>query len=419
MRAVERTAPGFLVHGLRVRLADPHCRTRRTDLKFRGEFSAVVLFGLALSSGFAAAFANGSVPQYRMALLPIPVDCQSFTNLRGLDARGNAVGIVTCDDFVTFQGIVWRPDGSTLLGTFGGPSSFAYAIAPNGRVVGAAETPEPFGTEYFVSRPFAWDGGELVDLGTLGGSSGVALDVANDGTIVGACERTSDPESGAMQARACVWDRSGIRDLGTLGGDWAVAYAINASGRVAGSSSTTTPYPSGACCQERAFIHDGAAMMPLPGLGGSAELAWSINEAGDAAGFAYLPGAAGRLSYHAVIWSRGGVTDLGTLGGDISSAMDLDDKGAVVGWSRIAPPFGPSASRATLWRDGSIVDLNDLLDGADGWTLVQATSINDRGAILANAVRNGVWRVVELTPQPEARGDHGLTPRTCTPSGAP
>ena len=53
---------------------------------------------------------------------------------------------------------------------------------------------------------------------------------------------------------------------------------------------------------------------------------------------------------------------------------------------------------------GSIENLNDLLlDPGHGWTITEATAINDRGQIAAEAYQqeSGENQVVLLTPSPE------------------
>lgn len=127
----------------------------------------------------------------------------------------------------TFRGIVWSPAGSmTLLGTFGGTSSQATAVANSGEVVGFAS----LATGY--QNAFAWSGGALVDLGTLGLSS-YAYGVNNSGEVVG----YSYLSDGAQHA--FLYDDGTLFDLNSLipansGLELLAAYGINDAGQITG-----------------------------------------------------------------------------------------------------------------------------------------------------------------------------------------
>jgi hypothetical protein len=54
--------------------------------------------------------------------------------------------------------------------------------------------------------------------------------------------------------------------------------------------------------------------------------------------------------------------------------------------------------RAFLWRNGVIEDLNTFIDASSGWTLVEATGINNAAQIVGYGVRNGVTRAFLLSP---------------------
>ena len=61
-------------------------------------------------------------------------------------------------------------------------------------------------------------------------------------------------------------------------------------------------------------------------------------------------------------------------------------------------PNGNTCEHATLWERDRIVDLNDVVEGSS-WLLTEATTIDEDGRILANAICEGELRVVLLTPQ--------------------
>ena len=89
-----------------------------------------------------------------------------------------------------------------------------------------------------------------------------------------------------------------------------------------------------------------------------------INEAGQIVGLSFVD----EQSFHAVMWERGQVIDLGTLSaipgqpGRLSRAADVNRVGQVVGLSTTRPAhdsFGPGTS-AFLWEDGSVTELGAL-----------------------------------------------------------
>jgi probable HAF family extracellular repeat protein len=101
----------------------------------------------------------------------------------------------------------------------------------------------------------------------------------------------------------------------------------------------------------------------------------------------------GYPEYHAVVWKKGSLTDLGTLGGYESQAMGVNDAGQVVGVAAnaISDPYsyalGPytawffgatvaTEQRAFLWEGGALQDLGTL-----GGNDAVAYLINERGQI--------------------------------------
>ena len=91
--------------------------------------------------------------------------------------------------------------------------------------------------------------------------------------------------------------------------------------------------------------------------------------------------------FHAVLWDRDNILDLGTLGGVSSLAGDINDRGQVVGPSLNAIPdpnsmlgLGSSTTltqtRGFLWERGRMQDLGTL-GGTDTWPVY----VNDRGQV--------------------------------------
>jgi len=92
------------------------------------------------------------------------------------------------------------------------------------------------------------------------------------------------------------------------------------------------------------------------------------------------------------------VTDLGTLGGSYSIASGLNDNGQVVGLF----DTGGGLFHALLYSGGGMVDLNTLIPANSGWTLTDATAINNNGEIVGEGTNpSGQTDAFLLTPVPE------------------
>jgi probable HAF family extracellular repeat protein len=93
------------------------------------------------------------------------------------------------------------------------------------------------------------------------------------------------------------------------------------------------------------------------------------------------------------------MTDLGTLGGSGSAAYGINDQGQVVGESGTSS----GSLRPFLWQEGVMTDLNSLVSNGSGWTLLNATAINNGGQIVGNGTNPaGLLHGYLLTPDPPA-----------------
>jgi probable HAF family extracellular repeat protein len=131
-----------------------------------------------------------------------------------------------------------------------------------------------------------------------------------------------------------------------------------------------------------------------------------INDRGQAVGrLAIGPGA----EFHPFLYYKGNTTDLGTLfprkRNSVAFAFSINQSGVIAGWSAAAPGSPPTRLEAFVYADGQMVDLNKLLPASvrKNWTLVVATSINDRKQIVGSAFVGGYPNGVEhgflLTPK--------------------
>ena len=123
-------------------------------------------------------------------------------------------------------------------------------------------------------------------------------------------------------------------------------------------------------------------MRDLGTLGGTYSFAEALNDKGEVIGGANT---ADDQAFHAFLWKRGTMTDLGTVAGDgCSFALSINSKGQVVGQSFEC--FG-GAAHAFLWeKGGPAIDLNTLVPAGAGMTLTTATFIGEGGEITGQAV---------------------------------
>jgi probable HAF family extracellular repeat protein len=172
-------------------------------------------------------------------------------------------------------------------------------------------------------------------------------------------------------------------DLGTLGGTNAnvgsLALVINNKGQVAGTSNLAGDV------KFHAFLWDRGTLLDLGTLGGSFSTTFWINDAGDVVGWAATTG---DKFAHAALWRKREITDLGTLDGDcFSQAEAVNSKGQIVGLSFSCDT---GTSRAVLWEKGAIIDLSTSIPANTNLSLTEAFNINDRGEILCGCLPPGV-----------------------------
>jgi len=140
------------------------------------------------------------------------------------------------------------------------------------------------------------------------------------------------------------------------------------------------------CYVQHAFVRQQGKLTDLGTLpGGSASFAYFVSDNGLIAGGSengnFDPNV-GTLEYHAVLWSNGTVTDLGTLGGTSSLGAGVNDAGQVAGFAQNATPDPFSIAglgtqtRAFLWQNGKMRDLHTL-GGPDSF----AQFVNNNGQV--------------------------------------
>jgi probable HAF family extracellular repeat protein len=318
----------------------------------------------------------------------------------------------------------------TEIPSLGGTQVFVQDINDDGVAVGAQTTSDG---KFHAFRHT--DAGGVQDLGAqseFGGES-FASAIASDGAIGGHSAQNgvmasfrytaSAGRNQVCQGGCSVWDLNsrgelvgllrgrdtttwqaylfstaeGLRPLGTLGGARSSASAISERGVVVGNSQLGAT-PAGDI--GHAFIYDRSAAHPtLRDLNTVAKApGWVLQSANDVnerfiAGYGLHEG---RKRAFRLELASGEVMDLGTVrGGGDSLGWALDSYGDVAGWA--VDDHDRNAAFLYAAGLGGMRKLADLVDPASGWTLAQATGINDRGQIVGWGYHRGAPRGYKLT----------------------
>jgi probable HAF family extracellular repeat protein len=308
-----------------------------------------------------------------------------------LSLQGFVAGYSTLPGDATQHVVLWRPNGTKDLGTFGGPSSVLY-----GNLSGFSETatPDPLKQDFcgtgthLTCLAFTIVNQSEVALPTLGGTSAIAFGNNDLGQVVGVSLTTAhDPSclSGGQpqkpyfdiqQALPAVWQNGKVNPLPLPAGDSnGSANANNDVGQIVGTSGDCVSNPDA-----HALLWQNGNITNLGNLGGAKfNQPVAINNRGQITGGSDLPG---DQIQHAFLWQKGVMQDLGTLPGDFVSFGDsINNLGQIVGYS-CDVNFN---CRAFLWQNGSMVDLNTLVPSGASLVLNYAGTIDDFGIIAGYA----------------------------------
>lgn len=362
--------------------------TRTNSRRIRGALASLATTSVAL---LALAGTASGVTLYRVTSL----DTLGGSSLaRGLNDRGEAVGISIGAGDRGFRAVRWDADG-TIHDLGAGTNSDALGINNAGQIVGH------FRSENALEEAFVWENNNVTGLGMLNGSNASSAYAINEaGRIVG----YSDGAFGNPHAVEFV--AGGPTPLGSiaisepLGGADSAAYAVNNTGGIAGMARLAGG--RGFCdftSDCRAFVHEAGVMQNLDNQGGSLALgqqaALGINDSGEVVGWA--EDANGNRRAFLYDSNAGSVLDLGTLeGADEATAWDVNGAGQVVGFYE----FG--IGRAFVYEDGSMHELNEWVDPDDPlfgtMNFAEARGINEAGQIIVNGLGAGGTRSWLLTP---------------------
>lgn len=338
-------------------------------------------FGIALMAATAASRAQN----YNITDLGA-VPGQKVSKGYALNALGQAAGVSE-----TPYGAIatlFSNGKASSLGTLEALDvAIATAINRSGQVVGY----EPFSsTANNTFHAFLYSNGSMKDIhsASLFPSGTIAEGINGSGVVVGQGQLTSS------SFHAFVYANGKMVDIGPPGAYQASAYAINDAGQVVGDS-----YVSGG---QTGFLYANGKVTDL-GVpsGANATSAVAINSTGQIVGAIYFT----RPPSHAALYRNGLWTDLGGIAGAAGShATGINTAGQVVGISVFPTtsyhPFKPGKHVGFIVRNGSPVDLNTLIPSNSGFTITDATGINDSGDILCDANNtSGYQHAVLLTPK--------------------
>lgn len=263
---------------------------------------------------------------------------------------------------------------SNGMQAFSGINGNVTAINDNGVAAG-------MGSNGFVTNT----NGNATTLNPLnGGFVQTVSDINNNGIVVGAST------DAAYNMRATSWDAATgtATDLGSLDDATADPYAssqanaVNSNGQIVGSSSKGW--------DQAAVMWENGTITELSSLDGeTTSSASAINDAGTIVGTSGMS---------AVLWDSGSVFTIDNSG--YSTANDINNAGFVVG--EVSEMFGMFGY---LWSaDSGLTLLDDLLLGAEGWSVSQVFGINDDNWIAANATysANGEYFSRGVLLKPEA-----------------
>jgi probable HAF family extracellular repeat protein len=168
--------------------------------------------------------------------------------------------------------------------------------------------------------------------------------------------------------------RYSVTDLGTLGGNNSIPQGINNRGQVVGLAETADIDPNCGCLVFHAFLWNKGILHDLGTLGGRRSEAGlgGVNREGQVVGDSETsvvdPNNPPFLEYRAFLWQKGVMTDLGTLGGNDSFAIAIDSEHQVVGGAQTGEPdpFFGQQFHPFLWEKGVMKDLGTL-GGSSGF----------------------------------------------------
>jgi probable HAF family extracellular repeat protein len=297
----------------------------------------------------------------------------------------------------------------TDLGNLGGPNSYAYGINDAGQVVGESNNIAG------QMAPFLYSNGKMINLSPSNGGMATAINAS--GQVAGLLGSGSaflySGGTTTTQQLGPNLTPLGINDAGQVvgremevgsfkpflysGGKMTLLPDLGIGGEARGINNagqiSMTMY--GGASGNHAILYSGGTSTDLGTLGGKGAEAWGINNAGQMSGSSTT--ASGQT--HAFLYSNGKMTDLGSLsGGGDTHGRGLNGAGQVVGYGTTGPN-GTGRQYAFLFQNGKLFDLNSMISPESHWYLFEAAAINNRGQIVGYGTHgSGDFHAFLLTP---------------------
>jgi probable HAF family extracellular repeat protein len=369
-----------------------------------------LLLAMTIALCFGSLAQKTAAQQYQVTYLD---------SLGGNRSRGNSINNlewIAGFSFVTGNArrhaALWREGSVIDLGTLGQPdrnSNVAWPVKNNrGFIAGISQTdtPEPNGETWscaaffgnqsgFICLGFRWQNGVMTRLLPLaGGNNSFATGANNDGRVVGWAENGVHDSTcvapQVLQFHPVIWgpDPNQIQELPLFSDDTnGAATAINNQGQVVGISGICDQ-AVGRYTAKHALLWDKGGVTNLGNLG--AEL-WitpmALNQHGDIVGFGATSATDVNGDFlRAFIWTRKDgmkrIDPLPIVAHVFSQANGINESGQVVGSSCTVD----GACQGFLWQNGVLKNLNDpeVTPGFTG-VIINAQDINDDGEITGRA----------------------------------
>jgi probable HAF family extracellular repeat protein len=323
----------------------------------------------------------------------------NFSQAFAINAGGEVVGTWGRAGSSTFSAFFFGSGRATDLGNFGTFGALAVGVNNAHVAIGTMQTasltnPQP---------TFVYVGGAVGPVnGVTVGSGHLAINDFNQ--MLGYSTSTND---------ATLYAAGHLTDLGSLAGHGSVGMGLNNSGQAVGFSSTGRtvtqkagsvpfgPARSAPNSVVHPFLYQNGKMTDLTTLGGDNAEATAVNSAGVVVGYSQSKG---DTATHPFSYAKGKIYDLGApKGSNDAWATAINDANVVVGDFRVSP--ASTTQHAFIYIRGTMTDLNSLIPKNSGYTLIDATAINNKGQIVVNAInKSGQEQALVLTPvAPAAR----------------
>ncbi len=268
--------------------------------------------------------------------------------------------------------------GPTLVTDLGSTGSQATGVNASGQIVGTYSTSSLANGNY-ESEPIyngfvSTNGGTPTEMALPAGFAIETLSgINNNGLVAGWGEMPSDP---TVRPFTYNVNTKAFTPLGTASGNSIEVNAVNATGWLAGQGGTSVI---------TAYTWNGTAWNNLGSVADKTTYSYGIDANGDVVGYS-LNSANKKMAFYCPYngSSWGTPVDLGVIpsSADTASiAKGINDQGQIVGYE-----YATAISAATAFlsgtTSGSAVALSSLVSNTNGWTLEQATAIDNTGDIV-------------------------------------